>query len=143
VAPVYSRASAEALASDNYLSLFKEGFQLNVLSEDAEELVFEMIGVEAPIANALRRILLAEVPTVAIETVYYTKNSGIVQDEVLAHRLGLLPLNIDPREVEMMGREFNDVCVCVLSGSWRWDSRMTIHFYCSTQFPVGASQYFD
>ncbi len=104
VQPVYTRAAAEASASADYFSSFCAGFSLQVLSETAEELVFEMVGVEASIANALRRILLAEVPTVAIETVYYTRNTGIVQDEVLAHRLGLVPLNIDPREVEMMGR---------------------------------------
>ena len=104
VQPVYTRAAAEAASSADYFSSFCAGFALRVLSETPEELVFEMVGVEASIANALRRILLAEVPTVAIETVYFTRNTGIVQDEVLAHRLGLVPLNIDPREVEMMGR---------------------------------------
>jgi len=108
VSPTYTRAAAEALTSDDYLSLWKSGFQMNILreSESGDELEFEMIGVEAPIANAIRRILLAEVPTVAIEKVYYTTNQSIVQDEVLAHRLGLLPLNIDPRLVTSApGRE--------------------------------------
>lgn len=36
--------------------------------------------------------MLAEVPTLAIETVYMTNNTSIVQDEVLASRLGLVPL---------------------------------------------------
>ena len=119
VQPVYTRAAAEAQSSADFFTTFTEGFQLNVLQESPDELEFEMIGIEASLANALRRILVAEVPTVAIETVYYTRNTGIVQDEVLAHRLGLVPLNIDPREVEMMGRELNGagyygcVCVCV------------------------------
>ncbi len=114
VSPTYTRAAAEALTSDDYLSLWKSGFKMNILreSESGDELEFEMIGVEAPIANAIRRILLAEVPTVAIEKVYYTTNQSIVQDEVLAHRLGLLPLNIDPRLVTSApGREY--LCVCV------------------------------
>ena len=109
VSPVYVHASTEFPTSGDYLKFLKKGFQLNILSEseDKMELEFEMIGVEAPIANAIRRILLAEVPTVAIETVYYTNNHGIVQDEVLAHRLGLVPLNIDPRTVsDAPKREF-------------------------------------
>lgn len=56
---------------DNSFNLdsFKENFKINLISCDAETLVFDMIGVDAPIANALRRILIAEVPTVAIEKV--------------------------------------------------------------------------
>ena len=34
------------------------------------ELVFEMSGVDVSFANALRRILLSDIPTVAIEHVY-------------------------------------------------------------------------
>ena len=130
VQPVYTRAEAEAGTSEDYFAAFREGFSLRVLSESAEELVFEMVGVEASIANALRRILLAEVPTVAIETVYYTRNTGIVQDEVLAHRLGLVPLNIDPREVEMMGRECaRGRVVCVTARAPLFPSDESLRFY--------------
>ncbi|CAN0473978.1 unnamed protein product, partial [Ascophyllum nodosum] len=54
---------------------------------DENELVFDLVGVDASIANALRRILLAEVATVAIEHVYMFMNSSIIHDEILAHRL--------------------------------------------------------
>lgn len=40
-----------------------------------------------------------QVPTIAIETVYIWNNTSIVQDEVLAQRLGLIPLSIDPRKL--------------------------------------------
>ena len=59
--------------------------------------MFDMVGCEAPLANALRRILLAEVPTMAIEKCVIFQNTSIIQDEVLAHRLGLLPIRVDPR----------------------------------------------
>lgn len=40
-------------------------------------------------------------PTIAVENVYVWNNTSIVQDEVLAQRLGLIPLAIDPRKLEM------------------------------------------
>lgn len=74
---------------------------MRVLDRPSEnELVFEMIGIDASFANALRRILLADVPTVAIEHVYMFNNTSIIHDEVLAHRLGLIPLNVDARLFE-------------------------------------------
>ncbi|KIJ28156.1 hypothetical protein M422DRAFT_61939 [Sphaerobolus stellatus SS14] len=62
---------------------------------------FDLVGVDASIANALRRILIAEVPTIAIEHVYVWDNTSVIVDEVLAHRLGLVPLNVDPSLLEM------------------------------------------
>jgi DNA-directed RNA polymerases I and III subunit RPAC1 len=37
---------------------------------------------------------------VAIERVYVYNNTSIMQDEVLSHRLGLVPLRIDPRVLD-------------------------------------------
>ncbi len=38
----------------------------------------------------------------AIEKVFVHNNTSIVQDEVLAHRLGLIPIRADPRDFEML-----------------------------------------
>ena len=71
--------------------------RIHIVKLDAEEMVFDLIGADASLANALRRILLAEVPTMAIlETVHLFANSSILHDEVLAHRLGLVPILADP-----------------------------------------------
>ena len=78
---------------------WKEGFTFQIKSLSEEEIVFDLIGV-APIANALRRVLISEVPTMAIETVYILNNTSIIPDEVLAHRLGLIPILADPRSFE-------------------------------------------
>lgn len=56
-----------------------------------------MVGVEPPLANALRRILIAEIPTMAIEKVNMWQNTSIIPDENLAHRMGLIPIKADPR----------------------------------------------
>jgi DNA-directed RNA polymerases I and III subunit RPAC1 len=59
-----------------------------------------MIGVTPALANAFRRIMLSEVPSMAIEKVYIYNNTSIIPDEVLAHRIGLIPLNFDPHFFE-------------------------------------------
>jgi DNA-directed RNA polymerase I and III subunit RPAC1 len=41
-----------------------------------------------------------QVPTIAIERVYVYNNTSVIQDEVLSHRLGLVPLHINPRMLE-------------------------------------------
>ncbi|KAF8756827.1 EXOIII protein, partial [Rhizoctonia solani] len=71
---------------------FKEAMR----GADDEAVDFDLVGVDASIANAFRRILIAEVPTVAIENVYIWNNTSVIQDEVLAHRLGLVPIRADP-----------------------------------------------
>ena len=62
--------------------------------------MFDLIGAEPPLANALRRILIAEIPTMAIEKVEMWQNTSIIPDENLAHRMGLIPLAVDPRLFE-------------------------------------------
>ena len=75
---------------------------------DNDRIVFDMVGIEAPLANALRRILLAEVPTMAIERVLLFQNTSIIQDEVLAHRLGLIPIKVDPRQFQYVRESARD-----------------------------------
>ncbi|GMR59751.1 hypothetical protein PMAYCL1PPCAC_29946, partial [Pristionchus mayeri] len=86
----------------NVKSILKE-IKVEMIKETDEKMTLEydIIGVDAPIANALRRVLIAEVPSMAIEKIYLYQNTSVIQDEVLSHRLGLLPLYCDPREFEM------------------------------------------
>jgi len=56
---------------------------------------FIVSGVNVPFVNALRRIMLTEVPTMAIDEIVILENSSILNDEILAHRIGLIPIKTD------------------------------------------------
>ncbi|XP_067941700.1 DNA-directed RNA polymerases I and III subunit RPAC1-like [Watersipora subatra] len=89
------------------LESLAEKIRIEIVRDEENELEFDLIGVDAAIANALRRILLSEVPTMAIEKVFIYNNTSIIQDEILAHRLGLIPIMADPRlfEYRQKGQE--------------------------------------
>ena len=53
---------------------------------------FRLSGVDNAFANGLRRVLLAEVPTLALTVVELSLNSSVLHDEFITHRLGLVPL---------------------------------------------------
>ncbi len=55
-------------------------------------IVFDVVGIDAPLANALRRIMISRVPTMALDQVTIEENTSEIPDEILAHRLGLVPL---------------------------------------------------
>jgi DNA-directed RNA polymerase subunit D len=69
--------------------------EIDVLKKEEMKTRLVVKGVDVPFMNALRRTILTEVPTMAIDEVVIIENSSVLQDEVLAHRLGLTPLKTD------------------------------------------------
>ncbi len=69
--------------------------KIEVLEKDETNIRLVIKEVDVPLMNALRRIALAEVPSMAIDEVVMIENSSILQDEIIAHRLGLIPLKTD------------------------------------------------
>jgi DNA-directed RNA polymerase subunit D len=63
------------------------------LTEDTIKFLLE--GVDTAFANTLRRAMVAEVPTMTIDDIFYFDNSSIVPDEIVAHRIGLIPIKTD------------------------------------------------
>ncbi|KAI4495957.1 hypothetical protein M0802_008172 [Mischocyttarus mexicanus] len=78
---------------------FIKNFKIVIVkeSQNERELEFDLISCHSSFVNSIRRILLSEVPSMAIEKVFILNNTSLIQDEVLAHRLGLIPLKADPR----------------------------------------------
>ncbi|TVY20628.1 DNA-directed RNA polymerases I and III subunit RPAC1 [Lachnellula arida] len=78
---------------DNSWSLpsFRKTFKINIHHNDPLESSFSLVGIDAAVANAFRRIMIAEIPSVAIEAVFVHNNTSVIQDEVLCQRLGLVP----------------------------------------------------
>ncbi|PWN50439.1 putative Rpc40-40 kd subunit of DNA-directed RNA polymerases I and III [Violaceomyces palustris] len=83
------------------LERFRSNLKVAITRLSSGQCEFDLVGVDASVANAIRRVLMSEVPTVAIEHVYVWNNTSIIQDEVLSHRLGLVPLKIDPDRITM------------------------------------------
>ena len=73
------------------------------IKEDSPQnvLQFDISGVKMSLVNALRRIMISEVNTVAFETsnfqessVTITENTSQFHNEFILHRIGLIPINI-------------------------------------------------
>ena len=69
--------------------------KIEILERNDTNLRIIVRNADVPLMNALRRLALAEVPCMAIEEVVMIENSSILQDEIIAHRLGLTPLRTD------------------------------------------------
>jgi len=62
---------------------------------DEKAAKFTLSGATPAFANSLRRAMISEVPSLAIEDVRIYDNTSALFDEMLAHRLGLIPLKTD------------------------------------------------
>lgn len=79
---------------------FERNLNVTIVKNEENQMEIEFEPIDAPIVNALRRIIMSEVPTMAIEKVFIADNTTIFQDDFLAHRLGLIPIKADPRFFE-------------------------------------------
>jgi len=69
--------------------------------------VLTLQDVPVHIVNTLRRIMLAEVPKLAIDDVVIYDNTSALFDEIISHRLGLIPL---PTDLDLL--DYRDECSC-------------------------------
>lgn len=72
-------------------------------------------------ANTLRRVIIDEVPTMAIEDVEFRKNNSVLYDEIVAHRLGLVALKTDLKSYNLPSE-----CKCEGAGCARCQVKLTL-----------------
>jgi len=69
--------------------------------------VLSIEDVNLYLLNSIRRIMLSELPKLAIDDVVIYDNTTTLFDEIISHRLGLVPLPTDP---ELLN--YRDECSC-------------------------------
>lgn len=97
--------------------------EVRLLEKNKEKgkLSFILKDATPPYANTLRRIMIEEVPTMAIEDIEFRKNSSILYDEIIAHRLGLVPLTTDLKSYTLPEK-----CKCEGKGCARCQLKLTL-----------------
>ena len=73
-----------------------DAYEVEFIERDDRQARFLVRGVTPAFANGVRRAMIADVPTMAIDTVRFVENSSVMFDEQLALRLGLVPLTTPP-----------------------------------------------
>jgi len=86
--------------------------QLIVIEENAEAMSFEIKGVSRSDLNRLRRALLSDVSTMAVDFLGIETNTSGMFDEVLAYRVSLIPLTSDSVAIYNMANDCRCEGVC-------------------------------
>jgi DNA-directed RNA polymerase subunit D len=82
---------------------------LEILERTKHNLTFVVENISIEMANAIRRIIISEIPVMAVDEVIILKNDSPLYDEIIAHRLAMIPLTTDletyklPRECSCGG----------------------------------------
>jgi DNA-directed RNA polymerase subunit D len=71
--------------------------------------------------NSLRRVMLSELPKLAVNDVVIYDNTSALFDEIISHRLGLVPI---PTDLSLL--TFRDECVCKGKGCPNCTVRYTL-----------------
>ncbi len=97
--------------------------EIKILESDPKnnKISFLLSKTTTSFANAIRRTVMEEVPVMAIEDVEFKQNSSILYDEIIAHRLGLIPLKTDLKSYNLPSK-----CKCKGAGCARCQLKLTL-----------------
>ena len=94
---------------------------VKVFEKSGTEVTYLIEGEDVELVSSFRRAAMSEVPTLAIEDVEIDKNSSALYDEIVAHRLGLIPLKTDLKTYN-----FRDKCKCKGKGCARCEVKFKL-----------------
>lgn len=77
-----------------------EDFDVEFIDRGERKARFLVRNVTPAFANGIRRAMIADVPTLSIDTLRVIENSSVMFDEQIGLRLGLVPLTTPPGEFE-------------------------------------------
>ncbi len=80
---------------------------LEIIENDDHLIRFVLSDISTEMANAFRRIILIEIPSMAIDEVIMLRNDSPLYDEILAHRLAMIPIVTDLKHYN-----FQQECSC-------------------------------
>ncbi len=69
--------------------------EVKLLEEDEKSVKLQLSKLPLAVANTIRRFTINEVPTMAVEEILVIENSSSMPNEVLAHRISLIPFTSD------------------------------------------------
>jgi DNA-directed RNA polymerase subunit D len=95
--------------------------KIEILNKTDSEIQFLVEGIKPSFASALRRIMISEIPTMAIEWVDFKKNDSALNDEIVANRLGQVPLTFDQKAYNL-----SKECTCGGKGCSKCQVKLTL-----------------
>ena len=106
--------------------------KLTVLHQTQDSIEFKLEDVSRHFSNALRRIIIAEVPTLAIDLVDVRLNTSPLPDDYVCHRLGLIPFSSEVVD----SFNYPDLCSCI-SGC----EKCTVYYTINVKCPANENYY--
>ena len=98
--------------------------KLDILELKPKKAVLKIEETRPYFVNSIRRVMLSELPKLAIDDVIIYDNTSALFDEIISHRLGLIPI---PTDLSLL--TFRSDCVCKGKGC----PNCTVHYTLSKE----------
>ena len=110
--------------------------KIQIIENKNDSIHFILKNVDSSVANAIRRVVISEVPTLAIDIVTFENNSTFQQEEYLAHRLGLIPICSTSKQLSIH-ENFVEAKYCNCPDQC---PRCSVRFECDVNYTQKAEQ---
>lgn len=82
---------------------------VKITKHESNELQVQIKKIDTVFLNTLRRIMISDIPSLAIDRVHMETNTSCFHDEFLVHRIGLLPI-VSEKDIFLIPRQ--EECSC-------------------------------